>query len=261
MTRRAIVNITSKKKRDNMMPVPIDDDPTSIGTGGTPYQMTGDNPYGFLFSPTARRSAFTQNLDYSRDSSSTFSKGYAEKITMETSNSANWLWRRIVFATKHVFYKQYPEGVLELEDPTAGYQRTMWNHLGSDATAEPSRAALEDMLFEGQSGADWNDRFVAKTDKRYVTVLHDSRRALNGQNDSARWYHLKKWHPINKSIVYNEKEEGKEGSDTAAYAQWSVDGKPGIGNVFIYDMFACAQGTINDQLEFNPQGVYYWHER
>lgn len=258
MTNRRILNLTSRKKRDNMPPTSIQDDPTMIDTPGVPKTLSGGSIYGFLFSPSARNHSWTEGSDtYARQRTDTFCKGYAERITFETSSAANWLWRRIVFATKDDFYQAFPNATLELNAGTEGYVRTMWNFLGADASADPARNALEEMLFQGTSGNDWNDRFVAKVDTRRVTVMQDFTRRLQSNNARGVYHHVKTWVPVNKRLVYDE----DENADSKEQSVWSTRGKLGIGNLFIYDAIICAGGTEDDELEFNPQGTYYWHER
>ena len=140
-TRRSILNLTSTKKRDNMPPLSIQDDPTITDTPGQPKTLSGDNNYGFLFCASARDHEWTEGTsEYARSKTITFCKGYSERITFASSSDANWLWRRIVFSTKDDFYETFPNSTLEFNSGTEGYTRTMWNFLGSDATAEPSRA-------------------------------------------------------------------------------------------------------------------------
>lgn len=253
-----ILDMTSTKKRDNMPPLSIQDDPTTTDTPGQPKTLSGDVNYGFLFSPSARNHEWTEGVnEYARAKTITYCKGYSERITFASSTAANWLWRRIVFSTKDDFYQTFPDATLEFSLTTEGYARTMWNFLGSDASAEPSRAALEEMLFQGTDGNDWNDRFVAKIDTRRVTVHADFTRQLRSNNGRGVIHHVKTWVPVNKNLVYDE----DENANSKEQSQWSTSGKPGIGNLFVYDCFTCADGADTDQMLFNPQGTYYWHEK
>jgi len=69
------------------------------------------------------------------------------------------------------------------------------------------------------------------------------------------------WHPTRKNIVYNEDEEG--GAPDAFGSYTSVIGRPGMGDLYVYDIvynvIPSASGTTT--LNFTPEGTYYWHER
>lgn len=257
-TTRNILNLTSTKKRDNMPPINIGDDPTVTDNPGVPKVLSGNTNYGMLFCPSARNHEWTEGVnEFARAKTVTFCKGYAERITFSTNSPANWLWRRIVFSTKDDFYTSFPDATLELGNQPEGYTRTMWNFLGSHASAEPAREALEEMLFQGTDGTDWNDRFLAKVDTRRVTVHQQFTRRLQSNNSRGVYHHVKTWVPINKNLVYDE----DENANSKEQSLWSTSGKPGIGNLFVYDVIACADGADTDQMLFNPQGTYYWHEK
>lgn len=260
MSTRRLLDVTSQKKRDNMMPQVVNQD-NSEEPRGNPVQMTGDNEYGFLFIPSGRDSAWTEGEGkYARQKSQTFCKGYAEKVTFETSNSANWLWRRVVFMTKNpLIHSAFPlNTVTNRTDTDEGYNRVLWNFFGSSTEASEARETLQDCVFQGQAGVDWNDRYTAKLDTKQITVISSVTMRLSGGNDAARIHHAKRWYPINKNIVYDEDEAG---NSKEAGREFSTLGKPGAGNLYVMDTFHCANGTSSDVMSFNPQGVYYWHER
>lgn len=257
MTRRRILNVTSTKKRDNVLSLPIDDDATQDGVLGTPYTMSGDNNYGFLWSPSARVNRVELN-EVSRNLTETYVPGFKERIEFETSTGAAWQWRRIIFAIKGDDIRQgFPIGTLYNQDNTSGVQRAIWNFLGSSAAAEPARASVEGPLFRGTSGTDWTDRMIAKVDNTRVTLLSDTNRKLISHNDNGRHFTSSRWTRVAKRIVYDEDETGQNKSLEA----WSTLGKPGLGDIYIYDAFRCAAGTEADLLSFAPQCTYYWHER
>jgi len=257
MTRRRILNVTSTKKRDNAITIAIDDDATDTGVLGNPYTMTGDNIYGFLWSPSARVNRVELN-EVSRNLTDTYVPGFKERIELITNSGAAWQWRRIVFAMKGPEIRNaFPIGTLYQQDNTSGVQRAVWNFLGSGADAEPSRASVEGPLFRGTSNVDWSDRMTAKIDTTRVTLLSDNMRQLLSGNDNGRHFTSARWIPVRKRVVYDEDESGQNKTLEA----WSTSGKPGIGDIYIYDAFRCAGGTNTDELSFNPQCTYYWHER
>lgn len=249
-----------------MLTQSIQDDPTMLDTPGDPKLLTGDNPYGFLFAVTARGSSATFGVDLvKRFGGKIWVKGYSERVTMETDTLAtsgvlarNWLWRRIVFATKGRQIRDgFPAATLEFSAGSEGHVRPLWNFLGTDPDAGPAREAVESLLFQGTIGEDWNDRFSAKVSRQRVTLLSDVTRKLNSGNTAGSFHHFKTWYPVHKNVVYDQIEDG----DTKNDSMWSVTGKPGIGDVYVYDTFACAGGTSDDELFLQTSGTFYWHER
>lgn len=249
--------MTSTKKKDNVLSLPIDDDAVNEGVLGTPYTMSGDNIYGFLWCPSARENRVQLN-EVSRNLTDTYVPGFKEHIQLETSSGAAWQWRRIVFALKGDDIRQgFPENVLYNRDANSGVQRSIWNFLGSSALAEPARASVEGPLFRGTNGTDWSDRMIAKVDNTRVTLISDSMRKLVSGNDNGRHFTSNRWVRIAKRIVYDEDESGENKDVTP----WSTSGKPGLGDIYVYDAFRCAGGVGGDLMAFTPQCTYYWHER
>lgn len=257
MTRRRILNVTSTKKRDNVLVKGITDDATDETPLGQPYVMTGDNFYGFLWSPSARVNR-VEVSEHSRTMSDTYVPGFKERVELETNNGANWQWRRIIFAAKGPELRiAFPIGTLYQHDNENGVQRAVWNFLSGLEIGEEAREPLEDLLFEGQAGKDWIHRFTAKVDNKRVTLLSDSTRKLSSGNDNGRFFTSRRWTPVRKRIVYDDDEDG----DDKTLAVWSTVGKPGLGDIYICDYIGCAGGAVTDTLEFTPQCTYYWHER
>lgn len=257
MTRRRILNVSSIKKKDNALTLAINDTATDAQPLGDPYVLTGDNPYGFLWCPSARpnRSFLTE---HGRSLRHTFVRGFKERLIMETSTGAAWIWRRIVFAMKGpAFRSVFPVGTLYQHDNTNGVQRAMWNLLGSGPDAEPSRDALESVLFQGVVNRDWSDRINASTDPERVTILSDRTRKFNSGNENGRYFTSAAWQPINKNLIYNEDEDG----DDKTTDVWSTSGRSGVGDIYIYDMYRCVAGLVEDTMSVNAQCAYYWHER
>ena len=242
-----------------MLTLSIQDDPTLLDTPGDPKTLSGDNIYGFLFSPSARGSSASFGVDkHRRFGDTTFVRGLSERISFETTTAANWIWRRIVFTMKGTEVRgDFPAATLEFNLTTEGQARTAWNFLGGHQDGDVARDTLETYLFQGERGVDWNDRFSAKVARERVTVWFDGTRQLASKNDAGVWHNIKLWHPFNKNIVYEQKEQSDEKVDS----MWSVSGKPGMGDIYVLDYISCANGVIGDVAEINYSSTYYWHER
>ena len=66
---------------------------------------------------------------------------------------------------------------------------------------------------------------------------------------------------------YNEKEEGDKIKDDmdittleTAKSKFSADGITGVGDLWV-DFFTCASRVASDELRFQPNGTFFWHER
>ena len=63
---------------------------------------------------------------------------------------------------------------------------------------------------------------------------------------------------MNKNIYYEDEELGSVMNESP----FSVENKQGMGDYYICDIFQSNRGaTSADDLTFNPQGRYYWHEK
>lgn len=239
------------------MPVAIADDAAS-GIPGS-ITMTGDQIYGFLYSPSARRLHFPGSNENLRHKTKTYCRGYAERSSFEASDGTSWMWRRIVFASKDITFRNaFPANTIDFNTATQGQMRAAWNFLNGNAAGNSARDAAEQKLFQGTVGDDWVDRFAARVNTKNVTILGMRTTHLKGGNTDGQFYTQNDWFPVNKNLVYLDREEG---ADEKVTLPWSTMGKPGIGNIFVYDIFAAANGVVGDTLEWVPQGTYYWHER
>lgn len=253
MSSRRILNISSKKKRDNMQPVQTDFLGAITGTGAR--NMAGDGRTTILWSPTVRakpRSTDNSATVY-RDNTTIFIKGLKEKINFRTDTAVSWRWRRVIFFVKG--WTALIPGLIPAVPTTAGYTRSMVDI--SSAAATNVRNAIETQLFEGAGNLDWTDLFSAKIDTKRVTLYSDRTRILSSGNNNGKYFQANKWYPVNKNITYNDDEVG----DNDANASVSTFAKPGIGDMYIIDFFECSSNSTNDHLMFSPEATLYWHEK
>lgn len=261
MTRRKVVDIASRKCHDNMITLSLDAAGVPVGNPGDPYIMTGESVHAFAFCPSARSSEWTEaSGEYQRKMTHTYSRGYKEFSTFETGGAANWQWRRIVFTTKVRIWEAFPIGTVEHyyegTIPTNGQTRALYDFA-------PDVAASGEMyynLFEGTRGTDWSSVFDAKTNNKYVRVISDRTRQLQGKNDSAHFHNHRNWYPNNRTLIYNEKESG-DNKPISNSGKFAAGGRAGEGDLYVVDFFACANGGTSNQARWVPLGKYYWHER
>lgn len=267
MTRKSLLNITSRKKRDNMVSV---SDQTSTARPGTrsvgPAVMsggslfTGTGAYIFLWCATARDLSTDSDGDPSyvideaaRTARSVYMRGLRENVELQSSSGVPWQWRRILVSAKGfpAVFTTTQQAQLYLED-TTGYRRLVSEVLTTD------RGTLTTALFRGAYSIDWSDYFTAKVDNSRFTVLYDKTRSVASGNESGVLRRHTLWHPFNKSLIYNDDESG----DSVTPGHYSTLGKAGMGDVFVIDIFQPRSGaTSSDQLIFQPQSTLYWHER
>jgi len=279
-SRRRILNVSTRKLKDTM-PVVAVNSGGFAGAPGVPYVMTGEKDWIFAFVPSARdshlnnTSAFPigQRGMYQRSLTDVYARGYKEFITMATNSGAHWLWRRLVVTMKTPLWKEFPLLTVQRQIPigegrTSGQVRTLYD-IGSTAGVETDLAKkVFAVIFEGTLDVDWHNVFNGKPDKRFVKVISDRTTSLKSTNDDAVLRNSKRWYPLNSNMHYNEKEEGgkiKDDPDVATLenqaSKFAADGITGMGDVWIFDFFTCASRVATDELRFQPNGTFYWHER
>lgn len=252
MSRRRILNITARKKQDNMIPTRSDADGSNAGNGG--QTMVGNIRSTFIWCPTGRdKQSADPTAQSTRETDNCFIRGIKENITLVTNTSAAWRWRRIVFAVKGLPTLLQP--LVVNAQGAQGYVRLIPNY--STVAATVGRNVIEGLVFRGNAGTDWQTVMTAKVDTQRVTLLSDRTRTLNSGNGNGRFFKHKQWYPVNKTLVYNNDETG----ETENTAEFSTLAKPGVGDIFILDFFDCASQNVVDQLFFEPEATVYWHEK
>lgn len=239
----------------------VADQPNNNGFAGGVALPAGSIPAGstchcVLFMPTARKSNPTDNAQQ-RQNDVCFMKGYAEKVEMKSSTSSPWVWRRLVFTLKGDEIRD-ALGPAQLHSPGNSYQRRMYLASDGSTTGNNVQAALWNEIFEGSPGSDWLDVITAKTSTKYVTFISDKTVILRSGNDSGFVTHRRVYYPFNKNLVYDDKEVGS----FATPNYYSTDGKPGMGDAYVVDLFQ-PQGTDVDSGILNVQmhATLYWHEK
>lgn len=259
MTRRRILNVTSRKKVDTMLPVVVQEDATT-----TVGPWSSAVPLMCLFIPNARQTRTSITNPAVRNSSDIFAVGYKEKVQVTVNGGGTFMWRRVVFYLKGEDLRQAMNSSNAGNIPLQLYNQTTEGGcrrvIGALEGTTNAREELQAYVFRGQSGLDWNNELTAPLDTRRITVKSDRTRVIRPGNDTgaSRMYNL--WYPIRRTISYEDDLE----SDVVGDRPFSTIGLRGIGDIYVMDIMS----IVTDQTEapyteytFNPEGSFYWHER
>lgn len=151
--------------------------------------------------------------------------------------------------------------VFQLATETSnGYVRTM-NQVGGNSGADPMYT-LFGSLFKGQVNSDWMDPMTAPIDNTRVTIKYDKTVSLATNNEDGFIRNYKLYHPMNKTLVYDDDESGNTSATGMNSSIYSVEGKAGMGDYYVMDLFRARQGSAaTDQLAVRPVSTLYWHEK
>ena len=273
VSKKRILNLTSRKKRDTMPPR------TNMvnGAGPTIEQDTfpvlappavDGTPPVFVWVPTARQAEDFSNTPGMlhnptvRTATNCYMVGLKEVIHIETASSAAWAWRRICFTYKgpdlHPDNTSLDPADAEYWRETSNGYNRLWN-----VPSTANRAALFAIIFKGAQGIDWRDTpmsgfLTARLDTTRINVKYDKTRRVVSGNDNGVMRTHKLWHPMRANLQYDEDEQGDYTETTAV----STTGKVGMGDYYVVDFFIPTTGaSTNDQLLINSTSTLYWHER
>lgn len=252
MTRRRILNYTSKKKADVMISAFVLA-PNATPVVGAGVTLDGDKQFNSLWCATSRDMTLGTNLpgnEALRTSDTCFMRGLKEKITFSSNTGASWRWRRICFTVKGGIISSSTE----LETSNQGWTRLLYDLAVNSST---DLTALRTAVFKGAAGLDWADPFTAPVDNGRVTIKYDRTMTINSGNANGRYLTKSMWHPMNKNLVYSNDQQGPDMSPDYR----SVVGKAGMGDYYVYDIIECATKAVADKLVFNPEATLYWHEK
>lgn len=237
--------------------------PTVQTPGGGHVQGPIQTGTGFasLFMPSARKLGHDAAGEATRERQVTFSVGYKERVEVNILGGGVWKWRRLVFAFKGKrLYDQDVTWSLPWYDKSVDPEGCDMARVIAQPTTEQHQA-IREVLWDGTEGIDWTSEFTAKPDTSRITPFFDRTFTFNPRNESGFSRTFRFWHRTGKNIVYDEDEEG--GAPAAPGAYVSVEGKPGMGDLFVYDIaflaVPAASGTA--AMTWSPEGTYYWHER
>lgn len=259
MTRKRILNTTSRKKRDEMLPYFQNGKGATGGSG--PAQFNATTGAVFVWAATARdfttsTSGNTAPVSWiaARTASSCYMVGLKETIEIQTSTGLPWQWRRICFT------KKGPLGLSsapELET-TYGEQRLLYNYNAGNAGDTTDTQTLYSLIFNGAYGIDWTEPLIAKTDRNRVSVKYDRTVTVSSGNASGKLFKKNFWMPMRSTLLYDDDENAM----TETGSKYSTTGKIGMGDYYVVDIIRGGiGGTSSDQIQFSPCSTLYWHER
>lgn len=256
VTRRRILNVAAIKKHDNMLPT------VRTPEGGlTPGPIQSGTGFASLFMPTARKLGHDAAGESTRERQLNFSVGYKERVEVNILGGGVWKWRRLVFAFKGSrLYDGDVTWNLPWYDKSVDPEGCDMVRLIAQPTTDQHQA-IRQVLWDGTQGLDWSSEFTAKPDTSRITPLFDRTFTFNPRNESGYSRTFRFWHRTRKNIVYDEDEEG--GAPAAPGSYVSVEGKPGMGDLYVYDIayLAVPASAGTASMQWSPEGTYYWHER
>lgn len=238
-----------------MMPyVRVPEGPATAGP------ITTGTGFSSLYMPSARILAQSSAGEASRERQQVYAVGYKETCQVDILGGGVWKWRRVVFTYKGDWL--FAGDVTWTEpffDKSTDLASTDMTRLIAQPTTDQS-ARIKSILWDGEELVDWQSEFTAKVDTQRVTPLYDRTITFNPRNESGYSRTFKLWHPIRKNILYQDDEDGQS-RNSGSYV--STDGKPGVGDVYVYDIayLVVPATTGNAAMTFNPEGTFYWHER
>lgn len=259
MSTRRILNVTSRKKVDSMLPIVVaEDNTTTVGA------FTSISPLLSLFIPNARDTRSSITNPAVRNSSDIFAVGYKEKVHLTVNGGGTFMWRRIVFYLKGDDLRRAMDSSDAGNIPNQLFDQTIEGGcrrvIGPLAGVTNARQELTSYVFRGQEGFDWSDQFTAPLDTRRITVKSDRTRVIRPGNDTGASRLFNLWYPIRRTISYQDDLE----SDVVGDRPFSTPGLRGLGDVYVMDIMA----IVTDQSDapftsytFSPEGSFYWHER
>lgn len=216
----------------------------------------------FLWCATARDSTINTTSrgtvfdTATRTSTTPYMIGLKEAIEIQVSTGMPWQWRRICFTFKGPLGLSLDDTLSVATETSAGWVRVMNQVPGDQGTGQ--QYILFEKLFKGQNTVDWNDVMTAKVDNTRVTLRYDRTVSLASGNEDGFIRKYNRWHPMRKTLVYDDDELGG-GKNPRTF---STEGKPGMGDYYVVDLFRARTGSnASDLLSVRPESTLYWHEK
>lgn len=271
MPKKAILNVTSRKKRNGMLSWSNTDNTgaTQSVRAGTAYVRGNSAPGTFLWLATAQDMVAgvsgpdgTVTQEAQRTATTCFMRGLSEHLRIQTSSGLPWFHRRICFTTKgDSFSVTSPsdtptQNIGNFIDTSQGMERLWFNgQINNQANTNNQRLSI---LFKGAQGVDWDDQILAPVDTARVTLKFDKTWCIKSGNANGTVVERKLWHPMNHNLRYDDDESGV----TEPSSYYSTDSKIGMGDYFVFDIIqAGIGGTASDLLNIYSNSTLYWHEK
>jgi hypothetical protein len=246
--------------------------PNTLFTGSTirlnPL-TTNPNAVGvhhLLYCPS-RKYMVPNNASYlpRRTATRTYVKGISETWTIGPADQSTWWWRRIVFSIKGLVPNADATVMSRIGaeiSASSGSSRKLVDLTG-ESTGDYQKVydTIQELVFQGVKTTDWSDVMLAKVDKTRINLHYDTRTVISSANDRPRPRVIKRYHAINKTLHYDDQENGLEINPLP----YSVESKQGMGDILILDLFQCKAPDQSDAtksgLNLECSSTYYWHEK
>ena len=267
--RKRVLNISSRKKQDNMRGATYDPlDPGGTVTAGPVSFNAVDGLQTMLWMPTGRTRETIQGGDQgtvddtaTRTASTVFYRGLRERVQIQTSGSGAWQWRRICFEFNSNALEVGIPGQTAVPQPylftSSGNMRGLGPGMQAGALGTAYLQHVINFVFKGRQTVDYGSLFTAKTDPSRVKIVYDKLRIIQSHNDTGIIRNYKMWFPMNKTFVYDEDEDAAEQSE----AVYGAATRGNMGNYYIFDLIFPALSNTDESISFDPEATLYWHER
>lgn len=254
MSKRALLNIASVKKRDKMTLGIVGTTGTVTPTSNHPVDIQGGTAQLFISAASYKERINNAN-EASRNLRQVFLRGISERVRWETNSSTGspLIIRRMVVSG--VARIDLAGGVQNITtQPT--HVVTNGNHFIGLGTGTMNINVAE-VLFAGTYNLDWKDDMVAKIDPRRWKIHSDKSFVVKSGNQAEAIMQRRFYDPINRTIQYDDEEAGTD-VNTSGWAGYSTQGHQ--QNVYIiYQVYNPSGGTMTPTLSL--ERTLYWHEK
>lgn len=272
MSKRSLTNAMAKKKRDTYLSAAApgsNPDPASVVNRGQSITLNQGTVLGtqrihFTLYNATHRFLVPNNYAYaaSRTATRTYAVGLKEVYRLIPNTNEVWWHRRVVFSYKSALGPTSIQQDLGVQASAAAVTTRPFRDLSGETLSNGPYSTLAaqaySYMFKGTSGVDWGDPMRAPIDTARINLHSDTFRKISSGNDVSNPRLARHYTRINRSVVYDDEENGTD----VIPSPFSVDSKPGIGNIFVADFFHCpAPGDPESSLEVSSSSTYYWHEK
>lgn len=255
MSRKAILNMTSVKKRDTMRIATINSgSATAAPMRGVSLGIANEQFYAGIWCPTWRLFDSTDSTPASRQSRTVYWKGFAERYRIETQTNYPIEMRRIVYSTPDRI--QLIAGAPAQASPPFFVEQTSNRYWRTTGDGQMNIDYLDD-IFAGVRGVDWLNPMNAKTDTRRVKIISDKKYKIASGNDRVMMKELKFYDALEKNMTYDDDENGGL-ITTTGFSEVSRAGA--LQNVYVVNLFY-ATANIASSFSLDIDSTVYWHER
>lgn len=192
-----------------------------------------------------------------------FIKGISEKFSLLPNDTSVWYHRRVIVGIKPPI-GQSQAGLADAIGAQASAGATSYRQM-RDFTGQSSGGyqivwdSIQATLFYGIKTVDWDNQMNARIDRSRFDVYSDKKYSIRSGNATPSPRFPKFWTSINKTIQYDDEENG---ISMTPYPN-SVQSKIGCGNIYVIDFFEAPVpvSTVTSTLTIDTQQTIYWREK